>query len=471
MHVDKEYPAQTLAYSRRNVWDRMSNQEKATTMGFCEYYKRYLNDCKTEREAVDVTVAQLRGAGFLPLGGSVRLKAGDKIFAVNRQKALIAAVIGSKPLEYGLNLVGAHVDSPRLDLKPQPLFEEEGLALLKTHYYGGIKKYQWLSLPLALHGVVVKGDGNAVPVVIGEAPGDPVFTITDLLPHLAKDQMEKKMIDAVPGESLNVLAAGMPLGGVDLKERFKLYVLEYLHRIYGINEEDLISAELELVPAWSARDTGLDRSFVAAYGQDDRVCAYTALRAIIDTPNPIRTSMLLLADKEEIGSLGNTGMNSAFFEHTVAEIVSRCTPSYSDLLVRRVLANSFALSADVNVGLDPNFGDVVEKMNTARLGCGVVLTKYTGSRGKSSSSDAHAEVVATIRRLFNSAAVTWQTGELGKVDQGGGGTIAHFLAEHGMDVLDCGVPLLGMHSPLEVASKADIYMAYQGYRAFLAGLQ
>lgn len=471
MHVEKEYSAQTLAYSRRNVWDRLSNQEKATAMGFCEDYKRYLNDCKTERETVDVTVAQLRGAGFLPLDGGVRLKAGDKIFAVNRQKALIAAVIGSKPLEYGLNLVGAHVDSPRLDLKPQPLYEEEGLALFKTHYYGGVKKYQWLSLPLALHGVAVKGDGSVVPVVIGEAPGDPVFTITDLLPHLAKDQMEKKMIDAVPGESLNVLAAGMPLGGVELKERFKLYVLEYLHRIYGINEEDLISAELELVPAWSARDTGLDRSFVAAYGQDDRVCAYTALRAIIDTPNPIRTSMLLLADKEEIGSFGNTGMNSAFFEHTVAEIVSRCMPSYSDLLVRRVLANSFALSADVNVGLDPNFGDVVEKMNTARLGCGVVLTKYTGSRGKSASSDAHAEVVATIRRLFNSAAVTWQTGELGKVDQGGGGTIAHFLAEHGMDVLDCGVPLLGMHSPLEVASKADIYMAYQGYRAFLAGLQ
>jgi aspartyl aminopeptidase len=278
------------------------------------------------------------------------------------------------------------------------------------------------------------------------------------------------MIDAVPGESLNILAAGIPLGGVELKERFKKYVLDYLHRIYGINEEDLISAELELVPAWSARDTGLDRSFIAAYGQDDRVCAYAALRSIIDTPNPSRTSMLLLADKEEIGSLGNTGMNSAFFKHMVAEIASRCTTPYNDLLLHRVLANSFALSADVNVGLDPNFSDVVEKKNTARLGCGVVLTKYTGSRGKSSSSDAHAEVVATIRRIFNKAGITWQTGELGKVDQGGGGTIAHFLAEHGMDVLDCGVPLLGMHSPLEVASKADIYMAYLGYRAFLAGL-
>lgn len=471
MHNNKEqHPAQKFVYSRQNAWDRMSEQEKHLTMGFCENYKNYLNAGKTEREAVELTVAQLQSAGFRPLGESAQLKAGDKIYAVNRQKALIAAVIGSRPLEYGLNLIGAHVDSPRLDLKPQPLYEEDGLALLKTHYYGGIKKYQWLSLPLALHGVVIRGDGSTVPVVIGEVTGDPVFTITDLLPHLAKDQMEKKMLDAVPGESLNVLVGGMPLGGTELKERFKLYILEYLHRIYRITEEDLISAELELVPALSARDTGLDRSFVAGYGQDDRVCAYTALRAMIDTSGPIRTSMLLLADKEEIGSLGNTGMDSAFFENTVAEITSRCTASYSELLVRRTLANSFALSADVNIGMDPNFEDVVEKMNTAHLGCGVVLTKYTGSRGKSASSDAHAEVVATIRRLFNSAGVIWQTGELGKVDQGGGGTIAHFLAEHGMDVLDCGVPLLGMHSPFEVASKADIYMAYLGYRAFLTDL-
>lgn len=470
MHSYEKHPAQKHAYNRQNAWDRLSNQEKAQITGFCEDYKNYLNAGKTEREAIGVTVTQLRGAGFLPLGEMARLKPGDKIYTVNRHKALIAAVIGSSPLESGLNLVGAHVDSPRLDLKPQPLFEEEGFALFKTHYYGGIKKYQWLSIPLALHGVVIKGDGVAVPVVIGEAPGDPVFTITDLLPHLAKEQMEKKMIDAVPGESLNVLVSGMPLGETEMKERFKLYVLEYLHNTYGITEEDLISAELELVPAWPARDTGLDRSFVAGYGQDDRVCAYTGLRAIIDIQGCVRTSMLLLADKEEIGSLGNTGMNSAFFEDTVAEIASRCTPAYSDLLVRRSLANAFALSADVNVGLDPNFADVVEKMNTARLGCGVVLTKYTGSRGKSSSSDAHAEVVSAIRRIFNSAGVTWQTGELGKVDQGGGGTIAHFLAEYGMDVLDCGVPLLGMHSPLEVASKADIYMAYLGYRAFLTGL-
>lgn len=470
MSINREHPAQKLAYRRQNIWEKMSSREQAQVMSFCEDYKNFLNAGKTEREAIGAAVSQLRAAGFVPLGASTQLMAGDKIYAVNRQKALIAAVIGRNPLEAGLNLVGAHVDSPRLDLKPHPLFEEDGFAFFKTHYYGGIKKYQWLSIPLALHGVVIKGDGSAVSVVIGEAYGDPVFTISDLLPHLAKDQMDKKMVNAVPGESLNVLVAGIPLGEPDLKDRFKLFVLEYLHNHYGISEEDLVSAELELVPAWPARDSGLDRSFIAAYGQDDRVCAYTALRSIIDTPDPVRTSMLLLADKEETGSLGNTGMNSAFFKHTVAEIVLRCIPAYSDLLVQRVLANSFALSADVNVGLDPNFADVVEKMNTARLGCGVVLTKYTGSRGKSSSSDAHAEVVAAVRRVFNNAGVIWQTGELGKVDQGGGGTIAHFLAEHGMDVLDCGVPLLGMHSPLEVASKADVYMAYKAYRAFLSDM-
>ena len=458
--------AQKLAYKRQNVWERLTEQEKALTMSFGEEYKKYLNAAKTEREAIGAAVNELRGAGFVPLGEKVQLKAGDKVYAVNRHKSLVAAVIGRQTPEAGFNLLGAHVDSPRLDLKPQPLFEDEGLALFKTHYYGGIKKYQWLSIPLALHGVVIRSDGSTVPVTIGEAPGDPIFTITDLLPHLAKDQMEKKMSEAVPGESLNVLVGGIPLKDSELKDRYKLRVLTFLHENYGFCEEDLISAELELVPAWPARDAGLDRSFIAAYGQDDRVCVFTALRALIDTFSPSRSAVLLLTDKEETGSYGNTGMDSSFFEHTMGEIVARCTNAYSDLLLRRALANSFALSADVNVGLDPNFGDVVEKMNTARLGCGVVLTKYTGSRGKSSTSAAHAEVVAAIRRIFNSNGITWQTGELGKVDQGGG-TIAHIMAGHGMDVLDCGVPLLGMHSPLEVASKADIYMAYQGYRAFL----
>lgn len=469
MTVSKEqHPASSLAYRRQNAWDRMGDHERGQAMAFSEDYKKFLDASKTEREAVVAALGYIQGAGFRPLEETAQLKPGDRVFTVNRKKALILAVIGKNAVEHGLTILGAHIDSPRLDLKPQPLYEDEGLALLKTHYYGGIKKYQWLSVPLALHGVVVKDNGVTIPVVIGENPGDPVFTVSDLLPHLAKDQMDKKMADAVPGENLNILVGGIPLGGEELKDRFKLAVLEHLNRWYGIIEEDLISAELELVPAWPARDIGLDRSFVGGYGQDDRVCAYTSLRAAIETTGPERTTLTVLADKEEIGSNGNTGMEAAFFTNAVAEIASRCTPGYSELVLRRVLANSRALSADVNVGLDPNYGDVVEKTNAARIGGGVVLTKYTGSKGKYASNDAHAEVVAFVRRVFNSAGVIWQTGELGKVDQGGGGTIAHLLAAHGMDVLDCGVALLGMHSPFEVASKADIYMAYMGYKAFLA---
>ncbi|BAF61085.1 aspartyl aminopeptidase [Pelotomaculum thermopropionicum SI] len=464
-----KHPAQPLAYQRQNAWERMDGEERNQAFLFSEDYKRFLDSAKTEREAVVSALALLKEAGFCPLEALPRLKPGDRVFAVNRNKALIIAVIGQSPPENGLNIIGAHIDSPRLDLKPQPLYEEEGLALFKTHYYGGIKKYQWLAIPLALHGVVVKSSGETVPVVIGERPGEPVFTISDLLPHLAKDQMEKKMADAVSGEGLNILAGGMPVAGGEVKERFKLAVLDQLNRLYGITEEDLISAELELVPAWTARDVGLDRSFVGGYGQDDRVCAYASLRAAIETVSPARTALTVLVDKEETGSNGNTGMNASFFANTVAEIASRCAPGYSDLLLRRMLAGSRALSADVNVGLDPNYTDVVEKMNTARLGGGVVLAKYTGSRGKYATNDAHAEMVAHVRQVFNKAGVIWQTGELGKVDQGGGGTIAHLMADYGMDVIDCGVALLGMHSPFEVASKADIYMAYKGYKAFLAG--
>ena len=457
-----QHPAALMAYCRLNVWDFLNIEQRAGVMTFSDAYKTFLDAAKTEREAVAVAESLLREAGFQPQEEFPDLKPGDKIYTVIRQKALVAAVIGKAPLAKGLHLLGAHIDSPRLDLKPQPLYEEDELVLLKTHYYGGIKKYQWLSVPLALHGVVIKNNGNSIPIVIGENPGDPVFTVSDLLPHLAKDQMDKKMMDAVPGEGLNILAGGIPLAGEGLKERYKLAVLDFLYRNYSITEEDLISAELELVPAWPARDIGLDRSFVGGYGQDDRVCAYTALRACLEISNPERTALLVLADKEEIGS------TAMFFVNAVAEIASRCGPDYSELVLRRILANSRALSADVNVALDPNYGDVVEKRNTARLGSGVVLTKYTGSRSKNSSNDAHAEMVAYIRQLFNRAGVVWQTGELGKVDQGGGGTVAHFLAAHGMDVLDCGVGLLGMHSPFEVSSKADIFMAYRGYKAFLS---
>ncbi len=463
----EQHPAARLAYRRDNAWDRMGSGERSAAQAFCEKYKRFLGSAKTEREAVAAAQVHLVEAGFRPLPDTAMLRPGDKVYTVNRRKALIASVIGKNPAASGFNIIGAHIDSPRLDLKPQPLYEEDGLALLKTHYYGGIKKYQWLSVPLAMHGVVIKGDGTAVSVVIGEKPGEPVFTVADLLPHLAKDQMDKKMADAVPGESLNVLMGGIPVGAVDLKDRFKLAVLERLNKLYGIVEEDLISAEIELVPAWMPADVGLDSSFVGGYGQDDRVCVYTALRAVAEMGVPERTALVVLADKEEIGSAGNTGMESSFFVNATAEIVSRCLPGYNELALRRVLSHSRALSADVNAALDPNYGEVFEKANAARLGGGVVLTKYTGSRGKYATSDAHAEVMADIRRLFNSAGVVWQTGELGKVDQGGGGTIAHIMASHDMDVLDCGVALQGMHSTFEIASKADVYMAYKGYKAFL----
>jgi aspartyl aminopeptidase len=465
--IKEQHPAARLAYHRQNAWDHMSDSEKGAAAAFCEEYKKFLGTAKTEREAAAAAQACLEEAGFHLLEETAVLQPGNKVYTVNRGKAVIAAVIGRNPAGDGFNIIGSHLDSPRLDLKPQPLYEDEGFALLKTHYYGGIKKYQWLSVPLALHGVVVKGDGSAVSVVIGEKPGEPVFTVSDLLPHLAKDQMDKKMADAVPGESLNVLAGGIPVGGEEIKDRFKLAVLERLNKMYGIVEEDLISAEIELVPAWIPSDVGLDGSFIGGYGQDARVCVYPCLRALAETTFPERTALVVLADKEEIGSAGNTGMESAFFANAAAEIISRCGPGYSELALRRALACSRALSADVNAGLDPNYGDVYEKGNSARLGGGVVLTKYTGSRGKSSSSDAHAEVMADIRRVFNSAGVIWQTGELGKVDQGGGGTIAMFLARYGMDVVDVGVALLGMHSTFEIASKADIFMAYKGYKAFL----
>lgn len=463
-----QHPAARLSYCRQNVWDLLDDAQKARVMAFAEEYKQFLDAGKTEREVITLSENLLRGAGFRPLEEYSNLKPGDKVYMIIRQKALVAAVLGRAPLEAGLHLVAAHIDSPRLDLKPRPLYEEDDLVLLKTHYYGGIKKYQWLSVPLALHGMIIKNDGSSIRVVLGEEPGDPVFTVSDLLPHLAKDQMDKKMIDAVPGETLNVLAGGIPSGGAQLKKRFKMAALELLYQKYGIIEEDLISAELELVPAWPSRDIGLDRSFVGGYGQDDRVCAYTALRACLETSAPERTAVLVLADKEETGSNGNTGMTAAFLANAVAEIGSRCLPNYNELNLRRILANSRALSADVNVALDPNYRDVVEKRNTARLGGGLILTKYTGTRGKSSTNDAHAEMVGYIRRLFNRTGIAWQTGELGKVDQGGGGTVAYFLAVHGMDVLDCGVGLLGMHSPFEVASKADIYMAFKGYWAFWA---
>lgn len=450
----------------RYVWERLDEQERGAALAFNERYKEFLSLAKTERETVDYLAGRARNSGYAPLLEFGRLKAGDRVYLIGRGKIMAMAIIGNEPLEKGLNIIGAHVDVPRLDLKPKPLYEEAGLALLKTHYYGGIKKYQWVAIPLALHGVVVKGDGRVISLVIGENDADPVFTIADLLPHLAKDQMEKKMSEAVTGEALNILVGGLPVDDREAKERVKKAVLEYLARNYGIHEDDFVSAELEAVPAWPARDVGFDRSLIGGYGQDDRSSVFTALEALCEQGEVRRTAVALFADKEEIGSTGNTGMHSVFMVNFIAEIAGRCLPQYSDLALRRILNNSRAISADVTAGLDPSYQEVMDKHNAPLLGCGVVISKYTGARGKSGASDAHPEFVAFIRGLFDREGVVWQTGELGKVDQGGGGTIAYLMAQHGMDVLDCGVPLLGMHSPFEVASKLDIYMAYKGFRAF-----
>jgi aspartyl aminopeptidase len=464
MEMDKE---KENTQEGKHVWDRLEEEERRAALAFNERYREFLSVAKTERETVNFIAEKARDHGFAPLQNFARLKANDRVFLIGRGKITALAVIGSDPLEKGLNIIGAHVDSPRLDLKPKPLYEEAGLALLKTHYYGGIKKYQWVAIPLALHGVVVKGDGQVIPIVIGERSDDPVFTVTDLLPHLAKDQMEKKMSEGITGEALNILVGGLPVADREVKERVKKAVLEHLARNYGVAEEDFVSAELEAVPAWPARDVGFDRSLVGGYGQDDRSSVYPALAAILEQSDLSRTAVALFADKEEIGSAGNTGMQSVFLVNFVAEIAGRCLPQYSDLALRRILNNSRAISADVTGGLDPSYPDVMDKHNAPLLGHGVVITKYTGGRGKSGANDAHPEFVAFVRGLFDREGVAWQTGELGKVDQGGGGTIAYLLAQHGMDVLDCGVPLLGMHSPFEIASKVDIYMAYKGFKAFL----
>ncbi|TYO96431.1 aminopeptidase [Desulfallas thermosapovorans] len=457
-----------FAYSRKTVWEHLNNQEKEAVMQMGEDYKRFIKQAKTERETIKLVKEYIENNGYVPVDKVTGpLDTGDRVYQEIKGKALVMAVVGQRPLVEGANIIGAHVDSPRLDLKMHPLYEQSGLALLKTHYYGGIKKYQWLSLPLALHGVVIKNDGSKVYICLGEDDQDPVFLITDLLPHLAKDQMDKKLIEAFPGEKLNALCGSLPVDDISVKERVKEYILGILNRHYGIIEEDFISAELELVPATTPRDIGFDRSLVGAYGQDDRVCAYGLLMAMAGIQHPVNTAIGVFADKEEIGSVGNTGMESNFFTNFMAELVGKTTGQYNELVLRRAMSRSRALSADVNAAVDPDFEDVMEKNNASRLGCGPVITKYTGSGGKKGSNDAHAEFVARVRKIFNDQGVIWQTGELGKVDQGGGGTVAYMMANLGMDVLDCGVALLGMHSPFEVSHKADIYMMYKGYQAFL----
>lgn len=448
-----------------NAWLTMEEEEKRRAFEFAAGYIEFLNRAKTERETATFIERAVREQGFLDLGKCETLKAGQKVYVKQKGKIAAVAVIGQEPLEKGFNIIASHLDSPRLDLKPRPLYERDGMVWLKTHYYGGIKKYQWTAIPLALHGIVVRKNGTKLIVRLGDQECEPVFTVPDLLPHLAREQMEKKMSEAVSGEGLNLLAGNIP-GSEAEKEAIKAAILKRLRQEYGIEEEDFASAELEAVPVFRARDVGFDRSMVGGYGQDDRVSVYTSLKAILEVEEPPRTAMCIFADKEEIGSTGNTGLRSYFLENLAAEMLFR-VGQREYLSVRRALASSRALSADVNAAVDPNYEQVFEKMNNSFLGRGVVITKYTGSKGKYDANDANPEFVAWVRQLFDANGVVWQVGELGKVDEGGGGTVAQYLARYGMEVLDCGVALLAMHSPFEVASKADIYHAYKGYKAFL----
>ncbi len=455
-----------LFNQRKCGWENISEEERQNVNALGDDYIYFLNNCKTEREVADFVQEVLSKNGFTDLREKMILEPGDKVYYINRAKSIYIAVIGTDVLEKGLNIVGAHIDSPRLDLKPNPLYEDQGFAYLKTHYYGGIKKYQWTTIPLSIHGVIVKTSGEKIKVNIGEEDTDPIFTITDLLPHLAQEQMEKKLKEGIAGEDLNLLIGSIPYGDEKTTEKVKLNVLRILNEKYGITEKDLLSAELELVPAFKAKSLGFDRSMVAGYGQDDRVCAYAELRAMLNINNPKKTAVCILSDKEEIGSMGNTGMESHVFDTFVAELLNKTGENRPNLL-DKVFCNSKMLSADVDAGLDPIYASVSEKNNASFLGYGIGFNKYTGARGKSGASDANAEYVAEIRKLLEENGILYQIGELGKVDVGGGGTIAYILANKGVDVIDCGVPVLSMHSPYEVTSKYDIYSAYKTYEAFM----
>ena len=461
---------ETLTHKWKNVWEVIDNEEKDKIFQVSEEYKDFLDKGKTEREAAEEIIRLASKNGYISIEEAIekqiKLTPGMKIYANNKNKAVALFVLGKEKLEKGMHIIGSHLDAPRLDLKQFPLYEDSELALLKTHYYGGIKKYQWVTLPLALPGVVIKENGEKINIVIGEDEEDPVFFITDLLPHLAKDQMEKKMGEGITGEGLNILIGSIPYNDDEISEKIKLNVLKILNDKYGIKEEDFTTAEFEVVPAGKSRDVGIDRSMVGGYGQDDRVCAFTSLKAILDVENPNKTAVALFVDKEEIGSVGNTSMESRFFENTVSELIGLTEENYSELIVKRALSNSWVLSADTLGAFDPNYPEVLDKLNAPFLGKGVTILKYTGVRGKGGSNDANSEYLSKIRKIFNDNNVIWQMGELGKVDQGGGGTIAYILANYGMEVVDCGVALLSVHAPYEIASKADVYMAYKGYNAF-----
>lgn len=479
-----------MIMKRKNAWNEYSPQEKKRAEDICHAYCHFLDCSKTERECAEAAVKLARAQGYRDLRvikeAHETLKPGDKVYACHMEKSVVLFQIGAEPMEKGLNILGAHTDSPRIDVKQVPLYEEQGNVYLDTHYYGGVKKYQWMALPLAIHGVVIRKDGTKVEIKVGEKEKDPVFVITDLLPHLGKEQNEKKVKDFIDAEKMDLLIGNYPgekgaekhaLGKNHLEivdeeataeenEYVKRNILRILREQYHIGEEDFISAELEIVPAGKARDLGFDRSMILAYGQDDRSCAFTSLLALLELKVPRRTSCCILVDKEEIGSTGATGMRSHFFENTLAEVMELCG-DYTELKLRRALANSKMLSSDVSAAYDPMFSEYYEKKNAAYLANGLVFNKYSGSGGKSGGNDANPEFIAELRRIMEKHRVTIQTAELGKVDRGGGGTIAYLMADYGMEVIDCGIAVLSMHAPWEVSSKADIYEALKGYLAFL----
>ena len=462
--AEAEKLKEELFRKTKSGWECTEDDKKMKIFEFCDSYIEFLNNSKTEREIVKSTKKLIEQNGFKNIVEYEKLVPGDKVYYINRNKSIYLAVIGEDSIEKGINIIGAHADSPRLDLKPNPLYEEAGLAFLKTHYYGGIKKYQWTTIPLAIHGVISKPNGENIEVCIGEDESDPIFTITDLLPHLASEQMERKLKEGVKGEELNLLVGSIPYGA-NIAEAVKLNILKILNEKYGITEMDFVSSEIELVPAFKSRSMGLDRSMVAGYGQDDKVCVYTSLRAILNIEKPKTTAVCIISDKEEIGSMGNTGMESHVFDTFVSEILNKLNVNRPNLL-DQVFCNSKMLSADVDAAYDPIYSSAYEKNNSGYLGGGVGLNKYTGARGKSGASDANAEFVARIRGIFEQNNIKYEVAELGKIDIGGGGTIAYILANKGVDVIDCGVPVLSMHAPYEVTSKFDIYEAYRGYEAF-----
>ncbi len=453
-------------FNKKKVgWEDINPEEKNEIFAFCDGYMKFLNKAKTEREFIAQAKIKAEENGYRDIAEFDSLNVGDKVYFINRDKSMYLAIIGSEKIENGMHIIGSHVDSPRLDLKPNPIYEDGGFAYFKTHYYGGIKKYQWTTIPISIHGVIVKANGEKITVNIGEDEKDPIFTITDLLPHLAQDQMQKKLSTAIDGEDLNLLIGSIPYENKEESDRVKLNILKLLNDKYGITETDLLSSEIELIPAFKARSLGFDSSMVAAYGQDDKVCAYASLEAMMHLQNVKNTAICILADKEEIGSMGNTGMESHMFDYFISELLNKIGENRPNLL-DKVFCYSKMLSSDVDAGFDPIYASVSDKNNAGFLGRGIGLNKYTGARGKSGASDANAEYVAWIRNVLEKNDIRYQISELGKVDIGGGGTIAYILANKGVDVIDCGVPVLSMHAPYEVTSKYDIYSAYKTYKAF-----